>query len=140
MNGENFLRIIREAYVPFLTRLGFEVGEPSVSGKHHRASFSRPDRAIRVSYEPGEEFLVVVVHASTDGEPSDIDDRTRTHRLADLNARYMPLVTDAERADNDRCFEGVEVDDDEGRRLLKAAKELRLVLSSISCGCGPLSP
>ena len=69
-----------------------------------------------------------MVLSRKNGELSDIDDRAETPRLADLNDRYMQTVTSEDRAANDEFFASVAVSDDEELRVLKAAKELRLVL------------
>lgn len=128
MNGKDFLRVIQDAFDPFLMTLGFSMETPSISGRFYRASFSGPKNAVSISYEPGDNALFVLVFSREKGELSDVDDRTKTPRLADLNARYMPLVSDAERVANEVFFQGVVVKDQEERQLLKFAKELRLVL------------
>ena len=69
-----------------------------------------------------------MVFSRKNGELSDIDDRTKTPRLADLNNRYMAAILNEERAENEAVFESVAVNDKDERLLLKAAKELRLVL------------
>lgn len=128
MNGTDFLRIVREAFSPFLKRLGFVMDEPSISGRSYRVSFVRSTHAVLVSFEPGDETLFVMVFSRTNGTLSDIDDRVATPRLADLNSRYMPAVTCDERTRNEEIFRSVAVNDKEERLLLKAAKELALVL------------
>lgn len=128
MNGRDFLRIANEAFVPFLKGLGFVMDEPSISGRFYRVSFTGSAHAVSVSFEPGDDALFVMVFGRNNGELSDIDDRTKTPRLADLTSRYMAAVTKEERAKNERAFEAVAVSDNEERLLLKAAKELCLVL------------
>jgi hypothetical protein len=128
MNGQDFLRIANEAFVPFLKGLGFVMDEPSISGRFYRVSFTGSDHAVSVSYEPGDDALFVMVFTRKNGELSDIDDRTKTPRLADLNSRYMATVTNDERIENEAVFESVVVNDKDERLLLKAAKELHLVL------------
>lgn len=128
MNGQDFLRVAKEAFAPFLEGLGFVMDEPSISGRFYRLSFTGSDHAVSVSYEPGDDALFVIVFNRKNGELSDIDDRAETPRLADLNSRYMPTITNDQRIENESVFESIVVHDKEERRLLKAAKELRLVL------------
>lgn len=128
MNGEDFARIAGEALAPFLAELGFAMEEPSISGRHYRVRFLGSDHAVSVSYEPGDEALFVMVFGYKDGEVSDIDDREATLRLADLNRRFMHEVSEEEFVANDAYFESVPIGDEEERRVLKAARELRLVL------------
>lgn len=128
MDGQDFLRVCKGAFVPFLTELGFSMDTPSISGRFYRVSFTGAVHAVSVSYEPGDEALFVMVFGREGGELTDIDDRLKTPRLADLNARYMPTITREERAKNEAAFVGVEARDREEVVLVKAAKELRLVL------------
>jgi hypothetical protein len=128
MNGQDFLRIVNEAYTPFLTELGFSMDAPSISGRLYRASFTGPKHSVSVSFEPGDEAFFVLVFSRENGELSDMDDRLKTPRLSDLNSRYMNAVTSEERAANETAFKSVMARDEEEKVLLKSAKELRLVL------------
>ncbi len=128
MNDHGFLRIIDEAFAPFLAALGFVKDEPSISGRFYCVDFNSAHHQVSVSYEPGDNALFVIVGESKNGKFVDIDNTTKTPRLADLNRRYMEAVTNEERAENEIVFEPVVGNDKEERILLKAAKELRLVL------------
>jgi hypothetical protein len=128
MNGQDFLRIVNEAFAPFLKDLGFTMDTPSISGRLYRASFTGQNHSVSVSFEPGDESFFVLVFSREHGELSDMDDRLKTPRLSDLNNRYMSTVSSEERAANEAAFKSVVARDDEERNLLKSAKELRLVL------------
>lgn len=128
MKSQEFLRIVHEAFKPFLKDLGFTMDEPSVSGRFYCADFNSNNHQVSVSYELGDNALFVMVGESFQGKFTDIDDREKTPRLSDLNSRYMATITQSERKNNEKAFEGIVVHDSEERRLLKAAKELRLVL------------
>lgn len=128
MNGQDFLRVVNEAFAPFLEQLGFVKGEHSISGRFYRVDFKGPHHQVSVSYEPEDNAIFVIVGESRDGKFVDIDDTTRTPRLSDLNARYMRKVTAEERAANEAAFKSVVARDEEEKALLKCAKELRLVL------------
>jgi hypothetical protein len=128
MNGQDFFRVLHEAFEPFLKELGFSMDEPSISGRYYRASFTAQSNAVSVSYEPGDDALFVMVFGRKNGQLSDIDNRIETPRLGDLNNRYMATITHAECVANEKTFESVIVHDKEERLLLKAAKDLRLVL------------
>ncbi len=128
MDGAGFVRIIRQAFSPFLADIGYLMGEPVISGKYYRAGFDRPDSSVWICYEPGESLLDIYVFSVVGGVRSDIDERTSTPRLGDLNAAYMGRVSADSRRANDEFFRAVSADDAEERRLLKCAKELRLVL------------
>jgi hypothetical protein len=128
MSGQGFLRIVRRGFAPFLKELGFTMDTPCVSGRLYRATFTSSEEVVSVSYEPGDEVLFVMVFTRQNGRLSDIDDRSNTPRLSDLNMRYMHTITKEERRANEVLFGPIEPRDNEERSLLKAAKELRLVL------------
>ena len=128
MSGQGFLRIVRAGFAPFLMELGFTMDSHCVSGRLYRATFTSPQEVVSVSYEPGDEALFVMVFRRQNGGLSDIDDRSSTPRLSDLNMRYMHTITKEERLANELLFEAIEPRDNEEKSLLKAAKELCLVL------------
>ena len=128
MNGQDFLRIANDVFVPFLKELDFVMDEPSIGGRFYCVDFNSASHQVSVSYEPGDDAFFVMVGECRNRKFIDIDDRAKTPRLADLNSRYMPTVTNEERAENEAAFELVIARDKEERFLLKAAKELRLVL------------
>lgn len=128
MNGQDFFRVVQDAFEPFLTVLGFSMDAPAISGRSYRASFTGARNSIWISYEPGENAFFVMVFSRYQGQLSDIDDRDKTPRISDLNSRYMHLINEDERAENEFFFRTVSVRDQEEKMLLKYAKELRLVL------------
>ncbi len=129
MKGQDFVRIAYEAFEPFLKDLGFAMGVPSISGRHYRVTFSSPECLVSVSFEPGDKALLVWVSSQENGHLSDMDDRLKSPRLSDLNRRYMKAVSPEERAAIEAVFDSVAARSEEERSLLKAAKELRLVLA-----------
>lgn len=128
MDGQDYLRLTSDAFVPFLSELGFRMDTPSISGRYYHVSFMADHHQVSLSYEPGDDAFFVVVYGREGGQLSSYDDRTRTPRLSDLNKRYMHLVPESERLSNETFFEGVIAGDPSERLVLKAAKELRLVL------------
>jgi hypothetical protein len=141
MHGFEFFRIADEAFAPFLGELGFSMDTPSISGRLYSVSFSSGTHSVQISYETADdEAARILVFTKEHGRKSDIDDTVKTPRLADLNRRYMREISIDERAANDAVFASIQVNDHEERLLLKAAKELRLVLPKylgFSRGSGP---
>lgn len=107
MNGSNFLRIINEAFVPFLNELGFMMDAPSISGRYYHVSFNGESHVISISYEPGDDALFIMVRECVNNQLSDIDDREKSPRLADLNRLYMHTVTSEERENAETVFESI---------------------------------
>ncbi len=114
--------------MPFLEEFGFRMETPSVSGRLYCVNFTAATHTVFLSYEPGDGELFVVVSSAGEGLLADFDDRGKSPRLADLNALYMKFVTADERRANDNIFSSIIVKDKAEHRLLKVAKELRLVL------------
>lgn len=128
MNDRNFIRLVREAFDPFLRGLGFVMDTPSISGREYCVSFSSQAHSVQIAFEPGDNALFIFVFRCQKGALSDIDDTTATPRLADLNKRFMSEVTADELAENQKFFALIQTNDEEECLVLKAAKELRLVL------------
>jgi hypothetical protein len=128
MSGDGFLAIVEAAFEPFLSELGFVREKHSISGRQYCAVYSTSTHSVSISYEPGDEALFILIFGREDGELTDIDDRSKTPRLSDLNRRYMRMVTKDEFAKNEETFASVFVQDKEERSLLRSAMELRLVL------------
>ncbi|MFZ5723822.1 MAG: hypothetical protein ACOY33_09180 [Pseudomonadota bacterium] len=128
MNGQDFLRIVHSAFKPSLESLGFSMDPPAISGRHYRASFTGKSNSVWVSYEPGDNEFFIFIFTRENGILSDIDDRKKTPRLADLNVSHMPSISGDEHARNEEFFRGIEANGKEEKFLLKCAKELRLVL------------
>lgn len=128
MNGNDFLKITDAAFTPFLRDLGFIKGPPAISGRYYQIRYSGKYHVVSVSYEPGDDALFVMVFSRKDDHLSKIDDRIKTPRLSDLNKLYMNMVTNQERVNNEIFFKSVVSQDKEERIVVKAAKELRLVL------------
>src|SRR5688500_18235780 len=101
MDSKGFVRIVNEAFVPFLDRHGLVMEELDLSGRLYEASFTTRDLAVSVSYEPGDAALFIMVFRVEGGDLSSIDDRSQTPRLADLNNRYLRGVTAQERLANE---------------------------------------
>lgn len=128
MNGKEFVHFVDRVFGPFLKNMGFLNREESISGRYYRVSFASQRNAVSISFEPGDSMLLILVFTVRDGALSAIDDRNATPRSSDLNAAFMRYVSDVERGENEAEFAGIEATGPTETSLLKAAKELRLVL------------
>jgi hypothetical protein len=128
MNGQDFLKLTTSAFLPFLKEMGFEMSKPDISGRLYSIDFKSSNHRVSVSYEPGDEVMFIIIFSVENGSSSNIDDRSKTPRLSDLNNLYMKNITLAQRAENDDYFKSITALDSAEHQLLKSAKELRLVL------------
>ncbi|MEZ0274437.1 MAG: hypothetical protein ACAH88_05990 [Roseimicrobium sp.] len=128
MSGNAFERIVTAAFVPFLRELGFTQSAVHSSGRFSSVKFQGSRHVLCVSYEYGDDYLNIMLLTRGTEELRDMDDPTKSPRLADLNNRYASLITPEERADNQHYFADIVARDPLEHRLLKSAKELRLAL------------
>jgi hypothetical protein len=142
MNGQNFLRIINEAFVPFLSDLEFMMDAPSISGRYYHVQFRNIAHVISVSYEPGDEALFIMLREREGDRLSDIDNRLKSPRLDDLSKLYMHTITVEKRERSKALFDSIMVHDKAEQLLVKSAQELYLVLPKyldqgdyIKCQC-----
>lgn len=124
MDSETFLEVVRRLISPALEPLGF-VLHTSVSGRLYSAEFVSPAYVASISFEPGDDCLLVAVFTVTNGVRSDLDDRERTPRLSDLNRRFL---SPSELEELHRSPTMDYVDNPSARKLVKAARELAVVL------------
>ncbi|MBD3842023.1 MAG: hypothetical protein IE909_09100 [Campylobacterales bacterium] len=85
-------------------------------------------RAISISYENIEDYLQVIVFKLKNGELPDYDDKTRTLHLNELNKKVLSIIDKKEIEENNANFNKLDKNEELERKLLKSAKELRLIL------------
>jgi hypothetical protein len=90
----------------------------------YSVEFGSDTHVVSVSYEPGDDYLLVVIFTVKDGIRSNIDDRAATPRLSDLNARFLH-ASDADEL-NRRRSEAALVPEE--RRIQCIGAELSIVL------------
>lgn len=128
MNGLRFKELIGNLYQPFMADMGFQMHPIFVSGRYYRASFIGHQRKLTVTFEPGEDQISIMLINNGDADILSIDDPERTPRLSHLNKKYMSAVTSAERSENELYFGSFKSLDHVEDKLIKCAKDLRLVL------------
>lgn len=132
MNGVQFIQAVVQLFADFLRAAGFEqTTPPSISGRLYSVDFDALNRRVSIAYEPGDDYLTIYVFAKKGGALSDIDDRAQTLTLAALNERFAAAVSPAERIANQRFFSWFTPESVLEKRLLKAAKDLRLGLIAL---------
>ena len=124
MNSDQFVAAVNAELRPVLEPLGYRVST-KVSGRAYDAECATEDCVAIISFEPGDDFLLVAVVSENDGVRSSLDDRTASPRLGDLNRRYLEPadveVLELSRR-NDTAL------DPDARKLVAAMRQLCLVL------------
>jgi hypothetical protein len=128
IDSVSFKRIVETAFAPFLLELGFSADPVFLSGKYCAARFACGQRSLLISYEPGDDELLIVISERPLKSLPDIDNRLAAPRLSDLNRAYGSLISVNERSANDARFGHVQTRNGAEKNLLNCAKQLRLVL------------
>jgi hypothetical protein len=128
MNDQDFIRIIDQAFTPFLKELGFVTQPKAISGRAYMVEFVGDLWTLSVSFEPGDNYFSVILLNNKMRGLAAMDDPQKSPRLSALNTRYMGKVAPAEREANEAFFASIVVTDSFEKQLLKVAKDLRLVL------------
>lgn len=124
MDSGTFLDVVRRLISSALELLGF-VLPTSVSGRMYSADFVSPAYVASISFEPGDDYVLVAVFTVTGGVRSDLDDRKTTQRLSDLNPRFLTQaeIEELRRSPTLECAESTAA-----TSFVKAARELAVVL------------
>ena len=82
MNGNSFGSLIESAFRPFLSELGFTFQSAHLGGRYYRATFIESRYTLIVTFEPGDEEVIVMLLTNGDDSLKAIDDsaiqKTRT--------------------------------------------------------------
>ena len=131
MNGQQFIDTVILYFNDFLAQYGFTFVEGKYSGRLYDVQFESVKYSLSISYEPGDDYLLVVLFTLKEGKLSDFDDRTQTFRLGDLNAKFMPLISSDEINENNVYFSRYVATTPLEKQLLKSAKDLRLCMKKL---------
>jgi hypothetical protein len=123
MNGAEFELAVSRHVWSVLQSRGFQM-TTHISGRMYSVEFGSDTHVVSVSYEPGDDYLLVVIFTVRDGIRSNIDDRVATPRLSDLNARFLH-ASDADELTRRRS--GAALGPEE-RRIQRIGAELAIVL------------
>jgi len=128
MDAFTFERLASETLTPCLEPLGFRSGQWRINGKEYFRSFESRTHRVEVSYEPGDDYLSVTVAPIGARTLEDMDNPRVTRSVSDLAEAYAQRTTREQREENQRWFAGIEATEPAAKRMLNAAKTLRLVL------------
>jgi len=127
----SFREIVIQYFADFLRDHGFSLSpERQTGGKFVNVDFACPDCTISISFEYGEDYLLVILQKAGCVGVLDFDNPERTMRLEDLTRRVLPTVASEAFQANDRYFADLQITATTllRREVLKRAKDLRLCL------------
>ncbi|WP_256005053.1 hypothetical protein [Pedobacter deserti] len=131
VDGKIYIEIVRLFFSFLINEFGFnQIKETENGNAFYDVEYRDGKRAISISYENVEDYLQVIVFMLKNGNLSDYDDKTHTLHLSELNKIILPRIYKKEVEENNILFSKYEANDSLGRKLLKSAKELRLILKN----------
>jgi hypothetical protein len=129
IEGAIYINKVRE-YFSFLTNeFEFtELHESENGNAFYDVEYNDTNIAVSVSYENIEDCLLVIIFLLENGIRPNYDDKTHTLHLNALNKMILPLISKDDIEDNNSFFDNHLTNGPIERKLLKSAKELRLIL------------
>lgn len=129
MSSKKYIDIVKLFFSFLITEYGFKLLKETENGNaFYDVEYSDAEKNISISYENIEDYLQVIVFKLKNGKLPDYDDKTRTLHLNELNKKVLSGINKKEIEENNVEFNKFDTDDELERKLLKSAKELRLVL------------
>lgn len=127
--ADHFIPIVKTYYNFLITEFSFSFMKEQINGNaFYDMQYQDKLRRVSVSYENIEAYFQVRVSILQDGEMPDYDDKTKSFNLSHLNQSIQSGITKIEIALNNEYFAVFKAQDEFEKKLLKAAKELRLFL------------
>lgn len=129
IEGKDYIERVTN-YFGFLNKeFNYVILEEKIRGNaFYDVQYRTTGKIISISYENIEDYLLIVIYLLVDGQLPDFDDSTRTLHLNKLNALLVPMVNKQDIEANATFFSDCQQMNNLERRLLKAAKELRICL------------
>jgi hypothetical protein len=129
ISGKEYLEIVKQ-YFSFLSlELGFEPLKETINGNaFYDVEYKNSDKIISISYENIEDYLSVIVFELKNGIVPDYNDKARTFHLQELSSEIISKLNQLEIRENSMIFKKFIASGGFEKRLLKSAKDLRMVL------------
>lgn len=130
ITGENYINTVGRYFSFLVTEFGYSLPKITENGNaFYDMEYISSKNIISISYENIEDYLQVIVFKLINGQLPDYDDKTHTLHLSELNKLITSKVDKEQIEKNAQWFKDYKYTDAFERKLLKSAKDLRLVLS-----------
>ncbi|GAA4762840.1 MULTISPECIES: hypothetical protein [Flavobacterium] len=129
INGKKYIELVELFFSFLLKEFGFELLKVTENGNvFYDVEYTDYKRTVSISYENIEDYLQVIVFRLKNGELPNYDDKSQTLHLNELNKRVLPLISKEEIQENNEKFNIIFTNTELEKKLLKSAKELRIIL------------
>ena len=125
MTSTEFKTYVSMYFGHYLPLFDFQVsGGFTLSGKLYESTYETNNRALTVSYEPGDDYLVIMLFEKNGDSWSDFDDTSATKSLNQLNKEYFSKIDESEIREIDQYFNGLVAENEDSKLMKKKAREL----------------
>jgi hypothetical protein len=129
IDGKIYIEIVKLFFSFLVNEFGFiQTKETENGNAFYDVEYKDVERVISISYENVEDYLQVIVFILKNGKLPDYDDKLYTLHLGELNKIILSKIDKKDIEENNILFNEVEANNSLERKLLKSAKELRLIL------------
>jgi hypothetical protein len=129
IDGKEYIETVKEYYSFLTTEFNLPIVNEKVRGNaFYDVQYGDKIKIVSINYENIEDYFQVIIFKLQNGQMPDYDDKTRTLHLNKLNAAVLSKVDKNEISLNNEYFTKFQTENEIKRKLLKAAKELRLCL------------
>lgn len=129
IEGKEYIEAVKMFFSYLETEFGFNKVNETINGNaFYDVEFKDKERVISISYENIEDHLEVIVFKLQSGNLPDFADKTKTLHLKRLNRLVIAEASKKEINLNTEYFDNYYPKNEIERKLLKKAKELRLIL------------
>ncbi|MCC2545499.1 hypothetical protein LJY25_03515 [Hymenobacter sp. BT175] len=130
VEAQVFLRAAKTYFAFLVSEFAFaELSETVRSVVFYELQYRNAAQVVSISFENLEDYLQITVFQLVNQQLPDYNDSHHTYHLHTLNHALSKLVGPDDWQENQRFFEEFKPEGTVERRLLKAAKELRVCLT-----------
>jgi hypothetical protein len=129
IDGNQYLQKIKDYFLFLIVEYNYIVIGEEVNGNfYYDVQYSDKIKIVSISYENVEDYFQVIIFILQNGRLPDYDDKTKTLHLNKLNQVILSIIDKSEISLNNQYFSKFQPTNALEKKLLKAAKELRLCL------------
>jgi hypothetical protein len=129
IDGNQYLQKIKDYFLFLIEEYNYIVIGEEVNGNfYYDVQYSDKIKIVSISYENVEDYFQVIIFILQNGRLPDYDDKTKTLHLNKLNQVILSIIDKSEISLNNQYFSKFQPTNALEKKLLKAAKELRLCL------------
>lgn len=130
IDGKKYIETVKLFFQFLESEFGFVLMKETENGSaFYDVEYQDSTRVVSISYENIEDYLQVLLFKLKNGKLPDFDDKTHSLQLQELNRVVLSKIDEKEIEGNKAIFSSLECKEPLERKLLKCARELRLVLN-----------